>query len=292
METLSLAYGLCWEPTLTQCSLALNFITGGSRDPSPPLPWWDKVRLLLHGRFLLAARTHRLLLHASLDPYNTTEEMDVSWSDMELIWSEAEINVNGTLDIYVRTASKYDDGHLLHLPNLNFQIKMDWICLANPKDHHSVMPCAPNKLPEYSSNQEHDSYRAFRSSNLDVSVQFETRSGRGTRGERPKLDMFSSTLRWFENLKFIFSGATRPIRRGDVFNNDRPKKPHFSRHFQKVDISVSLHQFQVNYWTSFSQQRGILLNVAQGIHLAAHHQLNIIPYTGKNHWIYLHILVN
>jgi hypothetical protein len=33
--------------------------------------------------------------------------------------------------------------------------------------------------------------------------------------------MFSSTLRWFENLKFIFSGATRPIRRGAVFGTAR-----------------------------------------------------------------------
>jgi hypothetical protein len=35
----------------------------------------------------------------------------------------------------------------------------------------------------------------------------------------------------------------------------------------------------VNYWTSFSQQRGILLNVAQGIRLSAEHQLNLVPYT-------------
>ena len=106
-----------------------------------------KVRLLFHGRLLLAAQTQQLLLHASLDPYNTTEEMDVSWTDMTMVWSEAEVKVDGTLDIYVRTASKYDDGHLLHLPNLNLGVKMDWLCLANPKDHHSVMPCAPDKLP-------------------------------------------------------------------------------------------------------------------------------------------------
>jgi hypothetical protein len=28
VETLSMAYGLCWEPALTQCSIALNYLTG------------------------------------------------------------------------------------------------------------------------------------------------------------------------------------------------------------------------------------------------------------------------
>ena len=108
-----------------------------------------QIRLLFHGRLLLAARSHQLLLHASLDPYNTTEEMDVSWTDMELVWSEASIRVHGTLDIYVRTASKYDDGHLLHLPNLAFQIKMDWVCLANPKVSISVSQVNNNDVYRY-----------------------------------------------------------------------------------------------------------------------------------------------
>ncbi len=43
VETLSMAYGLCWEPALTQCSIALNYLTGNSADPSAPLPFWDKV---------------------------------------------------------------------------------------------------------------------------------------------------------------------------------------------------------------------------------------------------------
>ena len=246
VESWSMAYGLCWEPAITQCSLAMQFLTGNSHDPSPALPWWDKIRLVLHGRLLLAAKKTQLLLHASLDPYNTTEEMDFSFTDMDLEWEEGVIRMNGTLDVYVRTASKYDDFQLLHIPGVSLTVKMEWSCLANPLDHHSVMPCAPDKLPEYSINQEHDSYRAFRSKHLNISVAMETKAGR----DRPRMDMFSSTLRWFENLKFIFSGASRPIRRGAQFSNKRPKKPQLSRHFKRVGLSVFLHQFQVQKLTT------------------------------------------
>ena len=47
VETLSMAYGLCWEPALTQCSIALNYLTGNSFDPSAPLPFWDKVSCIV-----------------------------------------------------------------------------------------------------------------------------------------------------------------------------------------------------------------------------------------------------
>jgi len=30
------------------------------------------------------------------------------------------------------------------------RIELDWLCLGNPNAHHDVMPCAPEKLPEFS----------------------------------------------------------------------------------------------------------------------------------------------
>ena len=40
---------------------------------------------------------------------------------------------------------------------------------------------------------------------------------------------------------------------------------------------------QVNYWTSFSQQRGVLLNVARGINLSTEHVLGLVPYKDGLH---------
>ena len=62
-------------------------IMRGSLDPSPPLPLWDKLRLLLHGRITLVIRQLTVLLHASLDPYNKTEEMEITWSAVAIDWT-------------------------------------------------------------------------------------------------------------------------------------------------------------------------------------------------------------
>jgi hypothetical protein len=233
-------------------------ILAPSRDPSPPLSFWDKMRLLLHGRLTMVVQQLTVLLHASLDPYNTTEEMELTWNQVVMDWTNAKFVYKGDLNIFVRTASKYDDCQLLHLPNLKLILGIQWVCLGDPNDHHNVIQCAPDKIPEYSSNQVHDSFRAFRSQNVNLSIVLETRpvSNQATNFDCPMLVLYGSTLRWIENLKLILSGVTRPTKRGKIFNNVRPRKIQLSRHYKKVHLLMGLHKFQVCYWMSFAMQRG------------------------------------
>lgn len=143
MEDLTVGHGPCWEPGIAELNLAFDLISKPSADPSPPLPFWDKVRLLMHGRLTMMVQQLTMVLHASLDPYNTTEEMDFTWTDLEFDWtngrksgmkiisnlslsllafdcsfSTGRFVLKGNLDVYVRTASKYDDCRLLHFPSL------------------------------------------------------------------------------------------------------------------------------------------------------------------------------
>uniref|UniRef100_A0A1A9X0V8 FMP27/BLTP2/Hobbit GFWDK motif-containing RBG unit domain-containing protein n=1 Tax=Glossina brevipalpis TaxID=37001 RepID=A0A1A9X0V8_9MUSC len=262
LEFCSYAFGPCWEPVMAQCNLSFEKISAPSKDPSPPLPFWDKMRLLYHGRLTMIVKQFTVLLHASLDPYNTTEEMELTWNNAGIVWTNAKIMFRGELNVTVRTASRYDDCRLLHFPHLKLTFKLKWVCLANPNDHHAVMPCAPDKLPEYSSNQVHDSFRAFRSLNLNIWISFETKPKPGEEIEIdiPSLVLYGSTLRWFESLKLILSGVTRPTRRGPVFNNIRPRKKQLSRHYKKANLQMSLHRFQVLYWMSHARHKGFQLN--------------------------------
>lgn len=183
------------------------------------------------------------------------------------------------MQVCVRTASRYDDCRLLHFPNLKLTFKLSWLCLANPNEHHAVIPCAPDKLPEYSSNQIHDSFRAFRSQNVNIWVSFETKplaNSQQNEIDLPNLVLYGSTLRWFESLKLILSGVTRPTRRGPVFNNIRPRKKQLSRHYRKAHLQMSLHRFQVIYWMSHALHRGFELNGGR-VTFSSEHTLSLYP---------------
>lgn len=250
MKTTSMSYchGATWDPVLAQLSLCFEKINKPSRDPSPSLPWWDKMRHIFHGRLIIESQSLSLFFHASLDPYNSTELIEISFTKSTIDWLIGKILIKGNIDLLVHTASKYDECKIVQLPNTSAHIYLNWDCIGNPYDHHSGVPCAPDKLPEYSSNQQHDSYRAFRSQSLNVKLSLESRDVHAS-SEIPTILLYSNSIRWFENQKQIFAGMTRLTRRGKLFDNNKPRKIQFSRLFRKIQVSVMLHRFKASRLT-------------------------------------------
>ena len=58
-------------------------------------------------------------MHTTLDPYNTTEEVELTFADANCDWTNGQFKILADeMNLFVRTASKYDDCQLMHVPNV------------------------------------------------------------------------------------------------------------------------------------------------------------------------------
>lgn len=275
----TIVWGPCWDPAWTLIGQSVDLLTKPTVDPSPPLAWWDKSRLLLHGRWVMDIDQANLHQLATEDPYNTTENLHWEWNKLNFDWSPGQFVFKGDLDVNVRTASKYDDICFLHLPNLCMTLDLQWLCHGNPHDHHAVMLCCAENVADVTSGQPHDSYRAFRSENLNLSITMDLNQHCGTESPQPRILLYSSTLRWMQNFWATWTGVSRPICRGKLFHCLRPVRKKLGQHYKQMSYTAAFPQLQVHYWASFAQQRGIQVECNKG-HVFTRGTQRLIPQAG------------
>ncbi|XP_024866117.1 protein KIAA0100 isoform X1 [Kryptolebias marmoratus] len=260
----TIVWGPCWDPAWTLIGQSVDLLTKPTVDPSPLLAWWDKSRLLLHGHWAMNIEHANLHQLATEDPYNTTENLHWEWNRLNFDWNPGQFIFKGDLDLNVRTASKYDDICFLHLPNLCMTLDLQWLCHGNPHDHHAVMLCCPENIADVTSGQLHDSYRAFRSENLNLSITMDLNQHCSAESSQPKVLLYSSTLRWMQNFWATWTSVSRPICRGKLFQSLRPVRKKLGQHYKQMSYTAAFPQLQVHYWASFAQQRGIQLECDKG----------------------------
>uniref|UniRef100_A0A7N8X3N7 KIAA0100 ortholog n=1 Tax=Mastacembelus armatus TaxID=205130 RepID=A0A7N8X3N7_9TELE len=284
----TIVWGPCWDPAWTLIGQSIDLLTKPTVDPSPTLTWWDKSRLLLHGRWVMDIEQANLHQLATEDPYNTTENLHWEWNKLNFDWNPGQFVFKGDLDVNVRTASKYDDICFLHLPNLCMTLDLQWLCHGNPHDHHAVMLCCAENVADVTSGQPHDSYRAFRSENLNLSITMDLNHTRSSTyifvfffGElsQPRILLYSSTLRWMQNFWATWTSVSRPICRGKLFHSLRPVRKKLGQHYKQMSYTAAFPQLQVHYWASFAQQRGIQVECNKG-HVFTRGVQRLIPQAG------------
>ncbi|XP_063061511.1 bridge-like lipid transfer protein family member 2 isoform X2 [Engraulis encrasicolus] len=276
----TIVWGPCWDPAWTLIGQVVDLLTKPTADPSPPLAWWDKSRLLMHGRWQMDIEQANLHQLATEDPYNTTENMHWEWMKLNYDWKPGQFVFKGDLDVNVRTASKYDDICFMHMPNLCMTLDLQWLCHGNPHDHHSVQLCCAENVADVTSGQSHDSYRAFRSENLNLSITMDlNQHTSSTEPCQPRILLYSSTLRWMQNFWATWTSVSRPICRGKLFHSLRPIRKKLGQHYKQMSFTSAFPQLQVHYWASFAQQRGIQVECSKG-HVFTRGAQRLIPQAG------------
>lgn len=62
--------------------------------------------------------------------------------------------------------------------------------------------------------------------------------------------------------------SPRPIRRGRLFRNAKARKQSFFRHVREITAVVAFQRLELDYWTSASMSKGILVTVEGGLHFS------------------------
>lgn len=275
----TIVWGPCWDPAWTLIGQSVDLLTKPTADLSPLLAWWDKSRLLLHGHWLMDIEQANLHQLATEDPYNTTENLHWEWTKLSFDWNPGQFVFKGDLDVNVRTASKYDDVCFLHLPNLCMTLDLQWLCHGNPQDHHAVTLCCADSIADVISGQPHDSYRAFRSENLNLSITMDLNQSTSSDPSQPKILLYSSTLRWMQNFWATWTNVSRPICRGKLFQSLKPVRKKLGQHYKQMSYTAAFPQLQVLYWASFAEQRGIQVECNKG-HVFTRGAQRLIPQAG------------
>ena len=63
-------------------------------------------------------------------------------------FSPAQLILEGAVQLFVHTASKYDSCRILNFPRARSTLNLNWFCGGkDPNRHHYVVRCAPDKIP-------------------------------------------------------------------------------------------------------------------------------------------------
>ncbi|CCH60065.1 hypothetical protein TBLA_0C02560 [Henningerozyma blattae CBS 6284] len=256
-----IAWGKAMQPGFESVMLWFDFLTKPQLDPSPKLGFWDKIRNLVHGRWILEfSETSEFNIHikGSRDPYKVADD----GAGLSFRWSGGtRILVHGTNDPteFLKIES---NSFNLAIPDFTVPNKFDKILMklagrvtwkmgfifekgdinkageekrSMPnRPHHDIELIHPDNVVN---KEAHDSFHGFRSSFIHMSIGVYSCQP----GSRNSLHLspyaFSSFLSWWALFDSYTSG---PIRQGPLFPDLIQNSTKFGRSLFTIKYQLHL----------------------------------------------------
>ena len=171
-DEMQISWSPTYDPAVSQIAYAIDMITPNNIDPSPALSWWDKVRLILHGRLKIHAKTASY--HSTvdmIDPNCTNERLVFQFNDFLMNWTPGKYSID-TKDTRILIKSiRCEESQVAFFPKLRIttDVEYELNCQGyHVYDHHNVKPVNPESVAEWNN---WDTFETFRSTHVNLDIQ-------------------------------------------------------------------------------------------------------------------------
>lgn len=267
-----LNYGVATIPALADVSNAAARLSSDSLDPAKPLPWWDKLRYKVHGKFVGSLNSVRLRLLADHDPHAFNNNMIVDATQLELDLDGNHWDMTGR-DINMKLVTPSHLADTVYFPVLSLVAIMQWN--SKQTSHYtldfatSVQEAFPNKVPSSSPAERGPSEWSgaillpdetrvlpldkFRSFSWTLGLQISI-SGSATQDSSASFTLWHSSLPWLRQLySQLISppksrAAVMKMPRSKVGMPRKKKVRPLGEMLTNLDLQLNLGQATVRFW--------------------------------------------
>ncbi|KAI8050277.1 golgi-body localization protein domain-containing protein [Syncephalis plumigaleata] len=264
-----ICWGPCIQPTLAELSHVFDTLTDPNPDPSPALGWWDKLRLILHGRLRLgwpqSDKSGGLVvrLQGGQHPW----EKNLRNAGLALVWRDGvSVTLGGeqhllefhskeflmaipdsSLPSNERGSTKFTKTLLRLAGDVTIGLAMR---LDKPDDiddwvpHHEIV----TRMSSFTTTPNHDSFRGYRAGKVHMQFVFEANQT-STSSTMNSVHLTPQATQHFLSFIELF-GAEKspPIRMGRLFPDVTSKPPNFGRHLASLRFTFALSPFTLGYF--------------------------------------------
>lgn len=147
--TLNIAYGTCLGQALTKMSDSFGKMTPDALDTvSPKLPWWDKMRYLIHGKFEGHVHDYLVFCWYNSNPYDDNY-LEIILNNASLEYTEPRVFlVEFDSAKAMISGIERDPKTFLYATHIVVTLSVNWTTYGDPLDHHIFLNL-PNNIDKY-----------------------------------------------------------------------------------------------------------------------------------------------